>query len=208
MDSASTDSEAVAAEGNRQHKRQQTDTLGVELEDGGVAAESPLQRRHLNAALTLLEHYGQSTLAKEFPLSEVHWDPAQGTTLVSSIDGAELRIGDRTVDELPQLLARVRRLLKHVEASKERLHYAFLDDASRPDRVVLRTVARARHPVAPKGSRDVPKRTPSAHATSADPQPLQSGLPRTQDDRKGTKSPLQSPATSTSIATREPKLDS
>jgi cell division protein FtsQ len=185
-----------------------TDTLGVELEDGSVVSESPLQRRHLNAALTLLEHYGQSTLVKEFPLSEVHWDPAQGTTLVSSIDGAELRIGDRTVDELPQLLVRVRRLLEHVEASKQRLRYAFLDDASRPDRVVLRTVGRARHPIAPKGSRYVPKGTLSVHPTTADPRPMQPGLPRNRDDRKETESTLQSPATSTSTTTREPKLDS
>lgn len=109
---------------------------------------TPDQRR-LRGILRLLEAHGQSVLAERFPLSEVHWDPVLGITLVSARDGAEVRLGRGLELDAPRAFRNIHRVLDQAEREGQWLRYALLDDELRPDRVVVRT-----EPVsqAPQGS--------------------------------------------------------
>lgn len=102
------------------------------------AEDTPDQRR-LRGILRLLEAHGHSVLAERFPLSEVHWDPVLGITLVSARDGTEVRLG-RGLELDPQRAFRnIHRVLDQAEREGQWLRYALLDDELRPDRVVVRT---------------------------------------------------------------------
>ncbi len=99
------------------------------------------ERRRLRTVLRLIEAHGQSNLVERFPLSEVHWDPVLGITLVSARDGAELRLGLTLGNDPNRALAVAGRVLAQADKSGEWLRYALLDDELRPDRVVVRTQA-------------------------------------------------------------------
>jgi hypothetical protein len=99
------------------------------------------ERRRLRTVLRLIEAHGQSQLVERFPLSEVHWDPVLGITLVSARDGAELRLGLALGSDPNRALAVAARVLAQADHSGEWLRYALLDDELRPDRVVVRTQA-------------------------------------------------------------------
>lgn len=107
------------------------------LADG--EGETVTQRR-LRDLLHLIEAHAFSPLAARFPLSEVHWDPVLGTTLISAKDGAEVRFGHAMESDLHHAFQMVARLLDTTEGRKEWLKYALLDDELRPDRAVVQVV--------------------------------------------------------------------
>ena len=105
----------------------------------GGQPDSPTQRR-LRDLLHLIDTHAASPLAVRFPLSEVHWDPVIGTTLVSANDGAEIRLGHALESDLGRAFSMVWRLLDRLDTRGEWLQYALMDDDLRPDRVVVRAV--------------------------------------------------------------------
>lgn len=105
----------------------------------GTQPDSPTQRR-LHDLLHLLDTHAASPLAARFPLSEVHWDPVIGTTLISANDGAEIRLGHALESDLGRAFSMVGRLLDRIDARGEWLQYALMDDDLRPDRAVVRTL--------------------------------------------------------------------
>jgi hypothetical protein len=114
------------------------ETLG-RGETVGPDGDTPTRRR-LRDMLHLIEAHAISPLAQRFPLSEVHYDPVLGTTLVSAKDGAEVRFGHAMEGDLGRAFTLVTRLLDRVEARGEWLKYAMLDDDLRPDRAVVHAV--------------------------------------------------------------------
>lgn len=112
------------------------------LRPGAVdkAGEMAVQRGLLNTALGMLQRVATSPLSGRMSLSEIHWDPVQGITLVSAADGAEWRVGHREGEELDRILSRLARLHAHLQARHERLRYALMDDTRRPDRAVVHAV--------------------------------------------------------------------
>lgn len=104
-----------------------------------AGVEETAEQRRLRSVLRLIEAHGRSQLVERFPLSEVHWDPVLGTTLVSARDGAEIRLGRSLQAALDQGLARAARVLAQADRNGEWLRYALLDDEVRPDRVVVGT---------------------------------------------------------------------
>ena len=111
--------------------------------------EETADQRRLRGILRLLEGHSQSVLAERFPLSEVHWDPVLGITLVSARDGAEVRLGHGLELDAQRAFRNILRVLDQAEREGQWLRYALLDDELRPDRVIVRT-----EPVghAPQGS--------------------------------------------------------
>lgn len=99
--------------------------------------ETPTQRR-LTDLLRLVDAHTASPLAARFPLSEVHWDPVLGTTLISANDGAEIRLGHALETDLGRAFSLVGRLLDRIDRRGEWLQYALLDDDVRQDRAVVR----------------------------------------------------------------------
>lgn len=99
-----------------------------------------LQRGRLLGAIALLQGVLTSPIATQFDLSEVHWDPVQGMTLVSARDGAEVRLGHDVLDDLPRKLERLERLLADTQRRGERLRYALMDDARRPERATISAI--------------------------------------------------------------------
>ncbi|MSP90249.1 MAG: FtsQ-type POTRA domain-containing protein [Myxococcales bacterium] len=113
----------------------------------GLASGTPSQvRRRLLDLLRLLDHHARSALATRFPLSELHWDAALGVTLVSALDGAEVRLGRTPERNVPRTLEQLGRLLDRLDARGEWLRYALLDDDVRPDRAIVRAVPFQRPP--------------------------------------------------------------
>jgi hypothetical protein len=96
-------------------------------------------RRHLLDLLRLVDAHAKSSIRERFPLSEVHWDPVLGTTLVSARDGSEIRLGRAMVADPERAFDRIGRLLTRVEERGEWLKYALMDDDLRPDRAVVRS---------------------------------------------------------------------
>jgi len=139
--------------------------------------ETVTQRR-LRDLLRLIEAHGDSPVATRFPLSEVHWDPVLGTTLISAQDGSEVRLGRAMETDLGRAFQMVGRLLDTVEGRKEWLKYALLDDELRPDRAVVQVVPfgqRDEEPAKAGGAAGerLPTSAPSGQADKA-----------RQDDRK------------------------
>ncbi len=104
-----------------------------------TAKETPTQRR-LTDMLHLIDAHAASELAARFPLSEVHWDPVLGTTMISANDGAEVRLSRAQEADLRQAFLLVGRLLDRVDRRGEWLQYALMDDDVRQDRAVVRTL--------------------------------------------------------------------
>jgi cell division septal protein FtsQ len=123
------------------------------------------QRQRLLDLLTLLQAHALSPLAERFPLSEVHWDPVLGTTLVSAKDGAEVRLGRQQERDLAAAFAAVLRLLDEVEARGEWLQYALLDDDVRADRAVVMAGPKERGRPAAPGAEPTPQVAPEAEGT-------------------------------------------
>lgn len=120
-------------------------TLHRDASAHAMSTPSPLQRRLLDL-LRLLDHHARSSVATRLPISELHWDGALGVTLVSALDGAEVRLG-RTADrDMPRALDQVTRLLDRLQARGEWLRYALLDDDVRPDRAIVHAVPFQRPP--------------------------------------------------------------
>jgi hypothetical protein len=101
--------------------------------------ETPTQRR-LADLLRLIDAHAASPLAARFPLSEVHWDPVLGTTLISANDGTEIRLGHALETDLGRAFLLVGRLLDRIDRRGEWLQYALLDDDVRQDRAVVRAL--------------------------------------------------------------------
>lgn len=101
--------------------------------------QTPTQRR-LRDLLHLIDAHTASPLASRFPLSEVHWDPVMGTTLISANDGAEIRLGHALDTDLGRAFSLMGRLLDRVDSRGEWLQYALLDDEVRQDRAVVRAL--------------------------------------------------------------------
>lgn len=104
-----------------------------------TAKETPTQRR-LSDLLRLIDTHAASPLAARFPLSEVHWDPVLGTTLISANDGAEVRLGHALETDLGRAFLLVGRLLDRIDRRGEWLQYALMDDDVRQDRAVIRSM--------------------------------------------------------------------
>ncbi len=103
-----------------------------------VEAQSPEQRR-LQTVLRLIQAHGASPVAERFPLSELHFDPVLGLTLVSAKDGAEVRLGKALAGDPERAFGLMARVLERAQAEGQWLRYALLDDELRPERVVVRT---------------------------------------------------------------------
>ena len=136
------------------------------------ARETVTQRR-LRDLLRLIEAHTDSPVATRFPLSEVHWDPVLGTTLISAKDGAEVRLGHAMETDLGRAFQMVGRLLDNVQGRKEWLKYALLDDELRPDRAVVQVVPlgqRAEEPAKAGGAAGerLPKAGPAADKAKPD----------------------------------------
>ena len=104
-----------------------------------TAKETPTQRR-LADLLRLVDAHTASPLAARFPLSEVHWDPVLGTTLISANDGGEVRLGHALETDLGRAFSLVGRLLDRIDHRGEWLQYALMDDDVRQDRAVVRAL--------------------------------------------------------------------
>ncbi len=100
------------------------------------SSDTPTQRR-LRDLLRLIDAHAQSALATRFPLSEVHYDPVLGTTLISARDGAEVRLGRMLESDVSRSFTMIGRLLDRLDDRGEALRYALLDDDVRQDRAVV-----------------------------------------------------------------------
>jgi cell division protein FtsQ len=112
---------------------------GISLED--LQREPPnastlLARRRLRRAIGLIGSWPHSD---RFALGEVNWNPVRGITLLSAVDGAEIRVGHASAEDLRRRFSQIDALLAEVERRGRRLRYALLDDPTRPGQAVIRT---------------------------------------------------------------------
>ncbi len=105
-----------------------------------------LARRQLHQLLGLIDVHGRHAIAGRLPLSELHWDPVLGVSLMSTLDGAEVRLGHGRLADLGHAFDQIVALYDYVEQRGEWLEYALLDDDAHPDRTVVHT-----RPAAPLG---------------------------------------------------------
>jgi cell division protein FtsQ len=110
----------------------------------GLSREAWVERREevepqLDAALALLARWTERGLDRAEPVSEIHLDPAYGTTLWAGEDGLEVRLGH---GDLPEKLERLERVLAAVAADRERPEVLHLDNRRRPEWVAVRFARR------------------------------------------------------------------
>ena len=129
-------------------------------------ADRKLARTRALRLLDLAVAVANSPLGADFPVGELHWDPVLGVSIVSAADGAELRLGQRDLEDRDRVLDAASRILRAVQAKGETLRYALLDDALHPERAVVATDKQLGGPVG--GPSQAP--TPNAAPTAARPE--------------------------------------
>ena len=89
----------------------------------------------LLGSMALLQDYEGAGLAKREPVSEIHFDGANGIELFIGDDGMNVRLGN---GQHRQKLRRLRRVLERLAAEKTRPSYVYLDNVRSPERVTVR----------------------------------------------------------------------
>ena len=89
----------------------------------------------LLGSMALLHDYEGAGLAKREPVSEIHFDGANGIELFVGADGMNVRLGNR---QHRQKLRRFRQVLDRLEREKTRPSYVYLDNVRSPERVTVR----------------------------------------------------------------------
>ena len=89
----------------------------------------------LLGSMALLQDYEGAGLADREPVSEIHFDGANGIELFVGDDGMNVRLGSA---QHRQKLRRLRRVLERLEREKTRPSYVYLDNVRSPERVTVR----------------------------------------------------------------------
>jgi cell division protein FtsQ len=86
-------------------------------------------------SMALLQDYEGAGLAKREPVSEIHFEGANGIELFVGADGMNVRLGN---GQHRQKLRRFRQVLERLAREKTRPSYVYLDNVRSPERVTLR----------------------------------------------------------------------
>jgi len=86
-------------------------------------------------SMALLQDYEGAGLAKREPVSEIHFDGANGIELFVGDDGMNVRLGN---GQHRQKLRRFRQVLERLAREKTRPSYVYLDNVRSPERVTVR----------------------------------------------------------------------
>jgi cell division protein FtsQ len=86
-------------------------------------------------SMALLQDYEGAGLAERDPVSEIHFDGANGIELFVGADGMNVRLGN---GQHRQKLRRLRQVLERLELEKTRPSYVYLDNVRSPERVTVR----------------------------------------------------------------------
>ena len=89
----------------------------------------------LLGSMALLQDYEGAGIAEREPVSEIHFDGANGIELFIGDDGMNVRLGNA---QHRQKLRRLRRVLERLEREKTRPSYVYLDNVRSPERVTVR----------------------------------------------------------------------
>jgi cell division protein FtsQ len=89
----------------------------------------------LLGSMALLHDYEGAGLAAREPVSEIHFDGANGIELFVGSDGMNVRLGN---GQHRQKLRRFRQVLDRLEREKTRPSYVYLDNVRSPERVTVR----------------------------------------------------------------------
>ncbi len=86
-------------------------------------------------SMALLQDYEGAGLAKREPVSEIHFEGANGIELFVGDDGMNVRLGN---GQHRQKLRRLRQVLKRLSNENTRPSYVYLDNVRSPERVTVR----------------------------------------------------------------------
>ncbi|MGB5548561.1 MAG: FtsQ-type POTRA domain-containing protein [Polyangiales bacterium] len=86
-------------------------------------------------SMALLQDYEGAGLAKQEPVSEIHFEGANGIELFVGDDGMNVRLGN---GQHRQKLRRLRQVLERLTKEKTRPSYVYLDNVRSPERVTVR----------------------------------------------------------------------
>ena len=86
-------------------------------------------------SMALLQDYEGAGLAKREPVSEIHFEGANGIELFVGHDGMNVRLGN---GQHRQKLRRFRQVLERLAREKTRPSYVYLDNVRSPERVTVR----------------------------------------------------------------------
>ncbi|UCF48817.1 MAG: FtsQ-type POTRA domain-containing protein [Myxococcales bacterium] len=86
-------------------------------------------------SMALLQDYEGAGLAKREPVSEIHFEGANGIELFVGDDGMNVRLGN---GQHRQKLRRLRQVLQRLAKEKTRPSYVYLDNVRSPERVTVR----------------------------------------------------------------------
>jgi len=105
----------------------------------GIERDTWIERRGeveplLSGALALMSAWAEARLDGRAPISEIHVDPDLGATVTTG-DGAEVRLGQRDLEEK---LSRLSRLLPALDAEGRKPEVIHLDNRRHPDWVAVR----------------------------------------------------------------------
>jgi cell division protein FtsQ len=86
-------------------------------------------------SMALLQDYEGAGLAEREPVSEIHFEGANGIELFVGSDGMNVRLGN---GQHRQKLRRLRQVLERLAREKTRPSYVYLDNVRSPERVTVR----------------------------------------------------------------------
>ncbi len=105
------------------------------LSTAALARDRRAELDRLVETLALLRDYERLSLARAFPVQEVHLGPAGGVDLVVGIEGTTLHLG---TGPFKQKLLRAERVLEKTRKAHGNPGVVFLDNDAHPERVVVR----------------------------------------------------------------------
>jgi cell division protein FtsQ len=103
----------------------------------------------LAGALALARAWREGARDAAAPLSEIHVDPGDGTTLYLGEEGLEVRLGSGDLDAK---LSRLERILSTLRAEGKKAEVLHLDDRLHPNRVTVRLAGASPSPVVKVGA--------------------------------------------------------
>ncbi len=93
----------------------------------------------VKGALVLARTYEAAGMAGTDPLSEIHLEPGEGTTIYVGAEGTEVRLGS---GDLEAKLSRLKRMLSALGAEGKQAEVLHLDNRLHPDWVTVRLASR------------------------------------------------------------------
>jgi cell division protein FtsQ len=96
---------------------------GIAREEDPLGTAEEVKKKRLSIALDIIDHFDRSVLGKSYGISEIHYDPARGYSLMTERGPMEILLGNddsmvrlERLDKVAEMIARKNRRIQYIMA--------------------------------------------------------------------------------------------